>query len=169
MAEIPIEHKSSKSWLWVLLALLVLGLLAWWLLDNDGNDVVEYTDTETDAVAAAPAVTSNTSASAGTAAVGTAALAAGQTINLQNLRVTSLAGDMAFNAEVNGEPMLIVFNQQPTPNTAKEGKFDINPGSVINISGSVRSASDPLPSGVSAQIPAGTDRYIFADTIEMVS
>jgi len=44
MAEIPIEKKSSKTWLWVVLALLVVALLAWWLLDDDSEDAVEYTD-----------------------------------------------------------------------------------------------------------------------------
>ncbi len=161
MAEIPIEHKSSKGWLWALLALLLIALLAWWLLDNDGDDVVEYTDNDT--VATAPA---DTAMMADTDAT---AMAVGDSVNLENIQVTSLAGDMAFNADVNGQTMLVLFNQEPTPNDSTEGEYDINPGSVVNIEGTVRSASEPLPDGVTAQVPSGTERYIYATSIEMVS
>ncbi|WP_170003401.1 hypothetical protein [Pseudopontixanthobacter vadosimaris] len=156
MAEIPVEKKSSMGWLWVLLALLILALLAWWLLDSDDDDV-DYV--ENDAVVAAPVEP--------VAAAGM--LAVGESVDLDNIRVTSLAGDMAFNADVNGQNMLVLFDQVPTPGDPTEGEYDINPGSVLNIEGSVRSASDPLPEGVVAEIPAGTDRYIYADSIEMVS
>lgn len=159
MAEIPVEKKSSNSWIWIVLALLLLGLLAWWLLGDDDNDAQVYN--ETDSVATAPADETAPVASAG-------ALAIGDSVDLDNVRVTSLAGDMAFNADVNGEPMLVLFNQQPTPNDATEGEYDINPGSVVNITGSVRSAADGVPANVDAQIPSGTERFIFADTIEMV-
>lgn len=156
MAEIPVEKKSSMGWLWVLLALLILALLAWWLLDSD-DEAVEYA--ETDAVVAAPVEPM----------AATGMLAVGESVDLDNIRVTSLAGDMAFNADVNGQNMLVLFDQTPTPGDATEGEYDINPGSMLNIEGSVRSASDPLPEGVMAEIPAGTDRYIYADSIEMVN
>ena len=132
MAEIPVEKKSSMGWLWVLLALLILALLAWWLLDSD-DEVVEYA--ETDAVVAAPVEPM----------AATGMLAVGESVDLDNIRVTSLAGDMAFNADVNGQNMLVLFDQTPTPGDATEGEYDINPGSMLNIEGSVRSASDPLP------------------------
>jgi len=153
MAQIPVEKKSGKGWLWALLALLLLALLAWWLLDDDGNDAVEYTDNE----------------SAATAPMEAGAMTVGENVDLQNVSVTSLAGDMAFNANINGQNMLVLFDELPTPNDATEGNYDINEGSVVNLQGSVRSAADPLPEGVTAQVPAGTESYIFADSIEMVS
>lgn len=151
MAEIPVEKKSSKGWLWALLALLIVALLAWWLLSDDGDEPVDDIDT----VAAAP--------------MDTDMLEVGESVDLENVMVTSLAGDMAFNADVNGQNMLVLFDQEPTPADAVEGEYDINAGSTVNIEGSVRSAAEPLPEGVTAQVPAGTDRYIFADTIEMVN
>ena len=151
MAEIPVERKSNKGWLWALLALLLVALLAWWLLSDDGDEEVLVDDT----VAMAP--------------MDTGMLEIGESVDLDNVLVTSLAGDMAFNADVNGQNMLVLFNQEPTPGDAVEGEYDINEGSIVNIEGSVRSAADPLPEGVTAQVPAGTDRYIFADTIEMVN
>lgn len=66
MAEIPVEKKSNKGWLWALLALLVLALLAWWLIDTDDEEAaVAYTegavveagaDTTPEPVATAPGV-----------------------------------------------------------------------------------------------------------------
>ena len=151
MAEIPVEKKSGKGWLWALLALLIIALIAWMLLGDDGDEPVDTTET----VATAP--------------MGTGVLEIGESVDLENVLVTSLAGDMAFNADVSGQNMLVLFNQEQTPGDAVEGEYDINEGSTVNIEGSVRSAAEPLPEGVTAQIPAGTDRYIFADTIEMVS
>jgi hypothetical protein len=50
--EIPVEKKSSMSWLWILLALLLAALLLWWLLDDD-DEVAEPVAVGT--VATAPA------------------------------------------------------------------------------------------------------------------
>lgn len=158
MAEIPVEKKSNMSWLWILLALVAAALLAWWLLADNDRDEVRYNDTDIVATAPANEMGADT----------VSALAIGETVNLDNVRVSSLAGDMAFNADINGENMLVLFNQVPTPNDATEGEYDINPGSMVNISGTVRSAAEALPANVDAEIPAGTERYIFADSIEMV-
>lgn len=43
MAEIPVEKKSSYTWLWILLALLLAALLLWWLLDDDVDEVQPVT------------------------------------------------------------------------------------------------------------------------------
>lgn len=37
MAEIQIERKESPSWLWILLLLLAIGVLAWWFLSRRGD------------------------------------------------------------------------------------------------------------------------------------
>lgn len=39
MAEIPVEKKSSLTWLWLLLAALLIALLVWWLVGNGDDDV----------------------------------------------------------------------------------------------------------------------------------
>ena len=54
MAEIPVEKKSSRTWLWLLLAAILVVLLIWWL--SSGNDNV----VDEDAVATAPAGTLDT-------------------------------------------------------------------------------------------------------------
>lgn len=158
MAEIPIEKKSGiPGWIWALLAVLLAALLLWWLLGqtNEDPDLVE-----SNTVAAAPVV----------AAPGDAdGFAVGEAVDLDNVRVTSLAGDMAFNVDANGQNMLVLFDQTPTPGTAQEGEFDVNPGMVMNLDGEVRSASDPLPEGVTIDQMGGADRYIYATGMEVVS
>lgn len=150
MAEIPVEKQSSKNWLWILLALLLLALLAWWLLSDDGDEV-EYV--ENDTVAAAPVA---------------GALTVGQPINMENVEVTSLAGDMAFYIDMNGERVPVFFDQVPTPGTATEGRYDINPGSMVNITGEVRAATDGLPENADPSILGSSQNYIWADSLEMV-
>ena len=154
MAEIPLEKKGGiPGWVWLLLALLLAALLLWWLLaDNDAEEVA-YTDP---AVVAAPVATTD-------------AFAIGEAVDLNNVTVTSLAGDMAFNVDAQGQNMLVLFDQTPTPGDATEGEFDINPGMVMNIDGTVRSASEPLPQGVTIDQMGGADRYIYATNMEVVS
>jgi hypothetical protein len=153
MAEIPIEKKSGSKWLWVLLALLALALIAWWILDDDGDDVVEYTD---------QAVVADT------VPVATGMLVAGESVDMDGVEVTSLAGDMAFYIEMNGQQVPVFFDQVPTPGDATEGEYDINPGSILNIEGEVRSATDTLPANADPSILGQSQNYIFAESIEMV-
>lgn len=167
MAEIPVEKKSGvPGWLWPLLALLAAALILWLLLrDDDDAEVVEQPvvaeDTTTGAVA--------TPLAAGAAAGAATAYTIGQTVDLDNARVTSLAGDMAFNVEANGQPMLVVFDETATPqNAAREGQIDVNPGTIVNLEGTVRSGSEQPPAGFNATIPAGTQQYLQASRIEVL-
>ena len=154
MAEIPVEKRSgSKSWLWILLALLLLGLLAWWLLSDDGDEVEYIDDTTTAAVA--PVTTGEQ-------------LVVGQQVNMEAVEVTSLAGDMAFYIDVNGERVPVFFDQVPTPGTATEGRYDINPGNLVNITGEVRQSTDPLPANADPSILGDAQHYIYATNLEPV-
>lgn len=60
-----VPEKSSKGWLWILLALIIIALLAWWWLSNRNHDnTMQTSDTS-----ATPAVVAdNTAASDATAA-----------------------------------------------------------------------------------------------------
>ena len=161
MAEIPIEKKSGiPGWVWALLAALLAALLLWWLLSDDDDEYVERNEVvATDTVA--PAAVG--------AAAGTAAYAVGQTVDLNNVRVVSVPGDMMFTVDANGQNMTVLFNEEGTPNTATEGRIDINPGMVLNLDGQIRSASDALPTGVTADSLGGAQQYLYATGIEVVS
>lgn len=170
MAEIPVEKKSgTPGWLWPLLALLLGALLLWWLLSRDDDaDTVQQTTVAEETVAADPALATPV---AGAAAAGAAAGAftVGQTATLQGARVTSVPGDMAFNVDANGQPMFVVFNEEASPRQpGVEGQIDVREGMTVNLEGTVRSASEPLPAGFNATIPAGTQQYLAATRIEVV-
>lgn len=169
MAEIPIEKKSGlPGWLWPLLAALLAALLLWWLLSDDDEEVAPVQDT----VATAPMETAapiGAGAVAGAGAAGAAAAyTVGQTVNLDNARVTSVPGDMMFNVDANGQNMLVLFNEVSTPADAVEGQVDINPGMTVNLDGQIRSASDALPAGVTANQLGGASQYLYATEIEIV-
>lgn len=153
MAEIPITNESSKSWLWILLALLAAAFFAWWILVDNEDETAGYVADDTVA--------------AGTVAP-TGMLTVGETVDLEGVEVSSLAGDMAFYIEMNGERVPVFFDQVRTPGDATEGEYDINPGSIVNIDGEVRSATDTLPANADPSILSDSQNYIFANSIEMV-
>lgn len=155
MAEIPIEQKSgSKSWLWILLALLLVALLAWWLLSDDREEGVEPVVSE--AVTEAPVLP----------AAGT--LVIGEMVDMDGVEVTSLAGDMAFYVDHQGQRVPVFFDEVRTPGSPTEGRLDINPGTMVNIDGEVRAANDRLPEGADPSILGDSQNYIFANDIEIV-
>lgn len=42
MAEIPVEKKSSNTWIWLLLAAILVALLVWWFAAEDDYDDEAY-------------------------------------------------------------------------------------------------------------------------------
>ena len=75
---------------------------------------------------------------------------------------------MSFTINSEGREAFVVFNQEPTPNQPTEGEFDINPGQLVDITGTVMSADAAMPDGVDATVPTGMTQYIFADSMEVV-
>ncbi len=148
MAEIPVKEKSSMNWLWILLALLGLAALLYFLFAaGDDEEVataepVEAVETMETPVAAAYTV--------------------GETVTLDGVRVTELTGDMSFRVDNNGTDTFVVFDEQPTPDTAQEGAFDINVGQLVNLTGTVMAGDAAMPDGVDATVPTGMNSYIYA-------
>ena len=169
MAEIPVEKKSGiPAWLWLLLLAILVALLIWWLTDDDDAEIAaveepiieeEFEPIDDDFAVAGPITTM-----AGLTALATSV---GNDVDLDNVTVTSLAGDMAFYIGEGANRTLVVFDQVPTPGDATEGRYDINAGSVLSLEGEVRQDDGTLAQGVDADIPADTQYYIFADDIEM--
>ena len=146
MAEIPVEKKEGFPWWLLLLGALLLGLLLWMFLGSD-NDADVIADNDTTYVA------SN-------------ATSVNSAVSMDDVVVTELTGDMSFYAEnAAGEEYFIVFDETPTPGTAKEGMLDINVGNTLDIDGYVRDRSYSLPATVNASIPSGESTFIFATDI----
>lgn len=136
MAEIPIEKKSGKGWLWLLLILLAVIALAWWLLDNDG-DAVEYTDEETVAAAGTEPAGRDTGALPGPVATGGAVTIAAILGNPTGfigeefrgeVTVPDVPTDRGFWVEDQGQRLFAVIVDQPS-----EVPLDINPGEQLRI------------------------------------
>ena len=70
-------------------------------------------------------------------------LTVGQSIALNNVRVTGLAGDSTFYVGDGAERTLVVLENlgesQSGPGDGEDGAFDVNTGDMVNINGTVRS------------------------------
>ncbi|MBZ6378423.1 hypothetical protein B5C34_12950 [Pacificimonas flava] len=177
MAEIPVEKRSGiPGWVWVLLALIIVALLAWWLLAEEEEDIEtaetgivaeeeyvagdEFADLEDEIDMPATATITTLAGLSGIASL------VGTDVDLDNVTVSSVPGDMMFYIGEGDQQTLVLFDQTPTPDTPMEGEYDINPGMTIDVEGEVRAADGSLSDGVSADMPAGTEAYIYADSIE---
>lgn len=177
MAEIPVTKKNSMWWLWLLL-LLIVGALIWWFVE--ANEKTDVETTTVAPVAAQVATDQNNMPTADTAMNGptndlamlTSAQIAGmvgQEVHLKGVPVQSLAGDMAFYVGNDAASRVFVaFNQVPTPGTAMEGKIDVNPGSMVDIDGVVRSPSDPHPASTTFTVPADAAAYVYANNVKVL-
>lgn len=175
MAEIPVEKKGGvPSWIWWVLGLILIALLLWWLLSDD-DDEVEMAEPavvaeEEYAVSDEPEMDMDVATGPITTLAGLTGLAGlvGTDVDLDNIEVTELAGDMAFYVGEGANRTLVLFDEQYTPAENTEGEYDINPGSMVSIAGEVREDDGTLSQGVFANIPEDTEAYVYADTIEMM-
>lgn len=148
MAEIPVEKKSSMSWLWVLLAILLAALVLWWLLPDDDDEL------ERDANAVAAVETADTANLDGTAeASGEMTLAAilanpsayyGREGFTGEVTVGGPLTDRGFWIENDGDRMFAIVIDQPA-----ERPIDINTGATLRLNGgTVRDPSTITADGI---------------------
>lgn len=146
MADIDVERKSSMAWLWWLLGILLIALLAWWLLSGDDDPEVAAVDPVAAPVAApvTPATTPEPVAqgplcvaqarSGGTPNVG-------MTLGACSMQVVEVVSDRGFWAEENGQRVFVVINEGPQGTADTEGRQaeqpDVNPGQSIHVSEAV--------------------------------
>lgn len=163
MAEIPVEKKSSSSWIWILLALLLLALLLWWLLSDDDDEVVApVVEDEVAAVEPVGAITS-------VAMLSGIATMIGSEVNLENVAVTEVVGDEGFTIGEGENETLVMFDEVQTPDTPTEGRFDINPGSTVSFTGVVEEYNAEMAQSVTEEVREGTQAFIRATNIETVN
>lgn len=135
MAEIPVEKKSSMSWLWILLALILAALLLWWLFSAGDDDEFEPVGDEVAVVE-----TVDTEAVDGTAAPGGAMTLAAILANPSayygregftgEVTVAGPLTDRGFWIENEGNRMFAIVIDQPA-----ERPIDINPGATLRLNG----------------------------------
>ena len=128
MANIPVERTKTGPplWLWLLGALL-LALLAWFLISAlSDDDEVAAVDPVEEPVAVAPAA-----------------------LDLSDVYVTRVVGDNTFfvaPTEGGTDETLVYLEEEPTPGTATEGRYDVTPGQHISIVGTM----EPTPADLTA-------------------
>ena len=176
MAEIPVHKKGGIPWwVWLLLAILLAALL-WFLFARDDNDAdrvaapVETTQPVDTMVTDNTMVGTDATGPITTLAALTAAPMAtmqGRQVNLTGVPVGEVTADEGFYiGETAPNRAYVVFNETPTPGTAQEGNYDVNADSIVNLTGTVRPASE-APAGKT--IPAGVDSFIYADTLAVTN
>ena len=177
MAEIPVEKKSSMAWLWWLLLLLGIIALLWWALSGDDDEVdpaleddvaVETDAGDVDTDGDLMADTGEVTAITGLAELASLGDMIGREVELSGVAVNEVVGDEGFTVGEGDNETLVMFDERPTPNTPMEGHVDVNPGSNVTITGTVREYTADVPQSVSEEIADNTNAKIFASRVEVV-
>lgn len=177
MAEIPVEKKSGGIpwWVWLILALLIAALIWWFVANandndakiNDNNVVAEQPMDDMNAVDPARMDSNGGAITSMAGLMGAGAMTGmvGRDVQLTGVPVESLAGDMAFYVgDSSQNRTLVLFKEKPE--VPIEKRIDVNPGSMVDLTGTVRAAGD-VPAGVTGKVPAGTDAYIYATIVDV--
>lgn len=175
MAEIPVEKKSSLAWLWWLL--LLAGILALlWALFAAGDDSAEPIEDDMAVVAVDTAVVADidpvvtTGAITSLAALSSLGDRIGADVNLDTVAVNRVIGDMGFTIGEGVNETLVRFDEVQTPDTAREGLIDVNPGSTVSIVGAVDSLDlSNMPQSIQADLEGGSDAYIRAQSVNVLN
>ena len=154
MAEIPVEKKSSMTWLWLLLAAILAALLIWWITadEDDADPVLAETAIEADAGADSMPMTL------------AAILANPQSyIGQEFAGEVSVAGpltDRGFWVENDGARMFALIIDEP-----REVEIDINPGQELRISdGMIHEGGEVSDvEGVPLAVLADQDVFLIVD------
>lgn len=185
MADIKIEKKgSSLWWLWLLIALVVIGMLLWLFLGNNHRDT---TTAQAPVVATAPmqpAGDANMTSVEGTADGPITDLATvigsndgslvGRDVRLSSVPVGDVVGDASFwLTGADGKRVYVVLDEVRTPGTPIEGRVDVDKGNNVDLVGTIRSASNGAPEGAATgtqtdPLPAGVTQYIYAQSAKVV-
>lgn len=139
MADIDVERKSSMAWLWWLLGLLALALVAWLLLRGDDEPEVAAVDPVAvpAAVPAAPPEPIAQGPLCVAQALSGTTPAIGQTLGTCDMRVVEVVSDRGFWIEENGQRVFVVVNEGEPGVADTQGaaeRPDINPEQTITVS-----------------------------------
>ncbi|MBX7535214.1 hypothetical protein K3175_06035 [Qipengyuania sp. GH1] len=179
MAEIPVEKKSSLSWLWWLLLLAGVIALIWWLIEGTNGDdelvadetVIEepyVDDTAVTDPAGDTGVDGEVTALTGLAGLASLGDMIGRDVRLSDVAVNEVVGDEGFTVGEGDNETLVMFDEYPTPNTPMEGQVDVNPGSRVTIEGEVRAFPGDLPESVTREVDTSATAMIFASRVDTV-
>ncbi|PHR19807.1 MAG: hypothetical protein COA41_06505 [Sphingopyxis sp.] len=163
MAEIPVQKKSSMSWLWLLLGLLLVALIIWWLLADDDEvetDVIDSTVVEQ--------VEPVTGPETGELPMTLAAILAqpqsyvGQQFSGE-VDVGGPLTDRGFWIENDGARMFAIIIDEP-----REVPLDINAGQRLQVSGGVIRDADDISNIEGVPLDEDTKMVINDQAVFMI-
>ena len=178
MAHIPVQPKDRgvPGWLWLLLALLAAGILAFFLLfadDDDADDVSTAGDTTRVVTPApTPVAAALTSLDSLDAATGARSLA-GRRVEVSDAEVLRAVSDSAFYVRsASGREVLVVLDEDEGVSTAGSAAgFDVAPGDRVRLRGEVREATGTMagvPQAARSGLRAGA-LYVAASAADVVA
>ena len=168
MAEIPVTKKSGIPWwVWAILAAIIL-LLLFLFLGGDDADVAEV-ETDPVVVTGTETVGPDVITDLATIERGTAALA-GRQVDVDGVRVASMAGDRGFTVTDDaGATVFVVLDEiVPGPDSGDDGDVDVNAGQTVDIRGEVFEVIDGAVDGEPIEgLPGGTDIFVYASEVSI--
>jgi hypothetical protein len=166
MADIDVQRKTGMGWLWWLLGLIVLALLAWWLLAPDAEEDLAVVEPVAEEPMITPATTPEI---VGTAAgvsiadiLGNPAAHEGTDFT-DEVTVAEVPTDRGFWIEDQGARMFALIIDDP----AEEPK-DINPGQTLRIDQGTLRDRTFLPDLQGAPLDAQTQQIVDEQPIFLV-
>ena len=172
MTEIKIEHKRSSNWLWLVLGLVALALLAWWLLTrSDGRDTVAAGGD----IATVPAVADGAITDLGALTAAAAADLAGRRVALGDAPVQEVVSDKGFWIGDATNRAFVVRGNEASPATPPDGA--VNAGQRVAVWGVVERMPADLTQqstawnlrSTDASALAGRAVYVQADSVRILS
>ena len=164
MAEIPVTKKSGIPWwVWALLAAIVLLLLFLFVFNGDDDAEVAETEREVVTQPADPDVITDLT----TIAQGTPALA-GRQVDVDGVRVASMAGDRGFTVtDAAGASAFVLIDEVvPGPDSGADGDVNVDAGQTVDVRGEVFEVIDGAVNGEPIEgLPAGTQIFVYASEV----
>ena len=173
MAELHIEKKSSTAWIWWILGLVLLALLAWWLFGMGDDPEVAPVGAVPEAVAPAPVAAVGITDWAGLTGAGDAAV--GQTVALTSVPVVNVVSDRGFWIGTGeADRMFVIRTNQAAAATPPDGA--VNAGQSVSVFGTVQAMPSDLTQQATEWNLQSTDvsqlqqqrMYIAADSVRIL-
>lgn len=172
MANIPVRpaKRGVPWWLWALIVLALLAVLAYvFLLNDDAPEAADRTDADTSAEVAPPPATDDRLTALPPADDPDPDRYVGRTVRLDRARVARVLGDSAFTVQGDGGHEWVVVLDEPTgvSTAGSSAGFAVASGDVIRLDGTLRRADGgAVPEAARSALSEGS-LYVAASAADV--